>query len=109
MIGVTTARKVALTTQIPELELVLLSCVSLFSALLAGAGMSRHGVRHIVRGSIFAAAVTLTVDTILDLDSPRGGLIRLDAADRVLEELRGSLQPAQTASEKRRAGGWPAL
>ncbi len=109
MIGVTTARKVALTTQIPELELVLLSCVSLFSALLAGAGMSRHGVRHIVRGSIFAAAVTLTVDTIIDLDSPRGGLIRLDAADRVLEELRGSLQPAQPASEKRRAGGWPAL
>ena len=75
MIDVTTERKVALTMQIPELVLVLLSGVSLFGALLAGAGMSRHGVRHIVRGSIFAAAVTLTVDTILDLDSPRGGLI----------------------------------
>jgi len=94
MIDVTTERKVALSTQIPELVLVLLFGVSLFSALLAGTGMSRYGVRHIVHGSIFAAAVTLTVYTILDLDSPRGGLIRLDAADRVLEELRGSIQPA---------------
>jgi hypothetical protein len=46
-----------------------------------------------VHGSIFAAAVTLTVYTILDLDSPRGGLIRLDAADRVLEQLRSSIDP----------------
>ena len=93
MIDVTTERKVVLSTHIPELVLVLLFGVSLFSALLAGAGASRHGIRHIVHGSIFAAAVTLTVYTILDLDSPRGGLIRLDAADRVLEQLRSSIDP----------------
>lgn len=91
MIDVTTERKVALSTQIPGLVLVTLFGVSLFSALLAGAGMSRHGLRHLVHGGIYAAAVTLTVYTILDLDSPRGGLIRLDAADRVLEQLRGSM------------------
>lgn len=91
MIDVTTERKVFLSTHIPELVLVLLFGVSLFSALLAGAGMSRHGIRHIVHGSIFAASVTLTVYTILDLDSRRGGLIRLDAADRALEQLRGSI------------------
>ncbi len=93
MIDVTRERKVALSTQIPELVLVMLFGVSLFSALLAGAGMSRHGVRHLVHGGIYAAAVTLTIYTILDLDSPRGGLIRLDAADRVLAQLRGSMEP----------------
>ena len=93
MIDVTRERKVALSTQIPELVLVMLFGVSLFSALLAGAGMSRHGVRHLVHGVIYAAAVTLTIYTILDLDSPRGGLIRLDAADRVLAQLRGSMEP----------------
>jgi hypothetical protein len=91
MIDVTTARRVAITAAIPELVLALLFGVSLFSALLAGAGMARHGLRHLVHGSIFAAAVTLTIYTILDLDSPRGGLIRLDAADRFLEQLRTSI------------------
>lgn len=91
MIDVTAKRKVALGTRMPDLVLVLLFGVSLFSALLAGAGMSRNGLRHLVHGSIFAAAVTLTVYTILDLDSPRSGFIRLDVADKVLEQLLGSI------------------
>ena len=91
MIDVTTQRKVALSTHIPELVLVLLVGVSLFSALLAGANMSKGGIRHILHGGIFAAAVALTVYTILDLDNPRGGLVRLDAADRVLSQLRSSI------------------
>ena len=91
MIDVTTQRKVALSTHIPELVLVLLVGVSLFSALLAGANMSKGGIRHILHGGIFAAGVALTVYTILDLDNPRGGLVRLDAADRVLAQLRSSI------------------
>lgn len=89
--------------------LVQLIAVSLFCALLAGTGMSRHGFCYIVHGSIFAAAVTLTGYASLDLDSPRSGLIRLDAADRVLDALRAWIQPAWPAPEKRRAGAWPAL
>lgn len=88
---------------------VQLVVVWLFCALLAGTGMSRPGFCHIVHGSIFAAAVMFTVYAVRDLDSPRGGLIRLDAADRVLDALRVSLQPAWPAPEKRRAGAGPAL
>lgn len=94
MIDVSTEREVAFTTQIPERAPMQLIAVSLFCALLAGTGMSRHGVRHIVHGSISAAAVALTVYIILDLDSLRGGLIRRDAAESVLDALRGSIQPA---------------
>jgi hypothetical protein len=64
---------------------------------------------YIVHRSIFAAAVTLTGYASLDLDSPRSGLIRLDAADRVLDALRAWIQPAWPAPEKRRAGAGPAL
>ena len=32
-----------------------------------------------------AAAISITVYTVLDLDNPRVGLIRVDAADRVLQ------------------------
>ncbi len=91
MIDITAERKVALGVHIPILVLILLFGVSLFSALLAGAGMSRHGARHIVHGAIFAAAVSLTIYTILDLDNPRGGFIRLEAADRLLEDLKTSI------------------
>jgi hypothetical protein len=91
MIDITAERRVALGVHIPELVLVLLFGVSLFSALLAGAGMSRHGMRHLIHGAIFAAAVSLTIYTILDLDNPRSGFIRLEGADRVLQELKSSI------------------
>jgi hypothetical protein len=92
MINVTRERKVALSTQMPELVLVMLFGVSLFSALIAGEGMSRHGPRHLVHGGIHAAAVTTMIYTVFDLNSPRGGLIRLGAAGRVLAQLRGSME-----------------
>lgn len=91
MIDVTTERKVALGTHIPGLVLFLLFGVSLFSALLAGAGMSKHGARHLVHGGIFAIAVSLTIYTIMDLDNPRGGLIRLEAAEKILTDLHKSI------------------
>lgn len=39
---------------------------------------------------LFAAAVSITVYTVLDLDDPRLGLIRLDAAEKVLHQLHDS-------------------
>ncbi|SUS03316.1 conserved membrane hypothetical protein [uncultured Defluviicoccus sp.] len=91
MIDVTTKRKVALDTHIPGLVLFLLICVSLCSALVAGAATSKNRDRQPIHAALFAGAVALTVYTILDLDNPRGGLIRLDAADRVLTSLRDAV------------------
>jgi hypothetical protein len=77
-----------------------LLCLALFAGMLVllEAGFrfglryqTRSRARHLLHGSVFAAAVSLTVYTILDLDNPSAGLIRLDAADRVLEELRDSI------------------
>jgi hypothetical protein len=40
----------------------------------------------------FALVISLTVYVILDLEYPRIGLIRLDAADAALLELRDSIR-----------------
>jgi hypothetical protein len=91
MFEVATERRVALALHLPGLILYLLIAVSLLGALLAGNGMARSGTRHVLHAAIFAAAVSLTIYAILDLDHPRAGFIRLDGADRILEELRDSI------------------
>ena len=41
---------------------------------------------------IFAAILAITVFVIFDLEYPRLGLIRIDAADQVLVEVRQSMK-----------------
>lgn len=91
MIDVTTSRAVMANTRMPWLILALLISVSLLSAFLAGVGMAERG-RSWLHLFLYAAAVTITIYTVLDLDNPRAGLIRLDAADQVLKDLRDSVR-----------------
>jgi len=91
MIGVTTARAVALQTELPILILVLLLGVASLTSLLAGYGMAKSGRRHVFHGVIYAAAVSLTIYVVLDLDNPRRGLIRLDAAEQALRQLQRAI------------------
>jgi hypothetical protein len=91
MFDIATERKVLLGVHTPQLILGLLMAVSLLSALLAGNGMARPGKRHTWHGAIFAAAVSLTIYAILDLDHPRAGVIRLDSADKAFRDLQTSL------------------
>jgi hypothetical protein len=91
MIDITTSRKVASSTRIPGLILALLVSVALLSALLAGFGMAETG-RCWLHALLYAVAVTITIYTVLDLDNPRAGLIRLDAADKALTELLQSIR-----------------
>jgi len=91
MIDITTTRKVAAGTRIPGLILALLVSVALLSALLAGFGMAETG-RSWLHMMLYAVAVTITIYAVLDLDNPRAGLIRLDAADKALTELLQSIR-----------------
>jgi hypothetical protein len=78
-------------THTPRLILALLLGVALLSALVAGDAIARRGWRILLHGAAYAAVVAVTVYVILDLDSPRTGLIRVDQADAVLEGLQGRL------------------
>ncbi len=92
MIDITTARTVALRTRLPTLILVLLIAVAILSALMGGYAMAERGKRSPLHITLYSVAVTVTIYAVLDLDNPRFGLIRLDAAERVLRELHDSIR-----------------
>ena len=92
MIDVTTARTIAMHTQLPLLIFVLLAGVALISGLLAGYAMSKREKRSLLHMVLYAAVIAVTVYVILDLEYPRFGLIRLDAADKALLQLRKSIR-----------------
>jgi hypothetical protein len=91
MIDITTTRLVATQNHPPRVIYLLLGGLSLVSALLVGYGMSRTKVRSWLHLLIFAATMSITLYVILDLEFPRLGLIRIDAADQVLIDVRKSM------------------
>jgi hypothetical protein len=91
MIDITTTR-VSATMNHPPLVIFLLLCLlSLVGALLVGYDTSSNKKRSWLHIVVFAAIMSLAVYVIVDLEFPRLGLIRVDAADQVLIELRNSM------------------
>jgi hypothetical protein len=73
-----------------------LSAALLFLVMLAFSELGRRvGIARLARDADGlakgAGAASLTVYVIVDLEFPRLGLIRVDAADQVLIDLRGSI------------------
>jgi hypothetical protein len=91
MIDVTTTRKIALDTHLPLLIFVLLISVALLSGLLAGYAMAARQRRSWLHILSYALAIAITIYAVVSLDYPRSGLIRLDAADRAMLQLRDSI------------------
>jgi hypothetical protein len=92
MIDITTTRTMATQMHPPAIIYVMLFGLGLASALLAGYGMASaqaHSWPHML---CFAAAMAVTVYVILDLEYPRFGLIRVDAFDQALVDLRESMR-----------------
>jgi len=92
MIDITTTRVMATRNHPPLVVFLLLGGLSLVGALLVGYGTSPNKDRSWFHTVVFAAILSLTVWVIVDLEYPRLGLIRVDAADQVLLELRESMQ-----------------
>jgi hypothetical protein len=92
MIDVTAARAAALTTRLPSLIRILLIAVALLSALMAGYAMAERKARSWLHMFLYAGAVSITFYTVLDLDNPRSGLIRLDATEAILQQLHNSIR-----------------
>jgi hypothetical protein len=91
MIDITTTRTVAMLTHPPAVVYVLLVGLLLASSLMSGLAMATSPHRHFVRMACFALAMSVGVYVIFDLEFPRLGLIRIDAIDQVLRDLRASM------------------
>ena len=91
MIDITTTRFVALQTHPPMPMYVTLVLLALASSVIAGFGMGDIGKRPWLHTLVFAAALALTVYTIIDLEFPRVGIIRVDRYDQALVDQRNSM------------------
>jgi hypothetical protein len=91
MIDITTTRLVALQTHPPVPIYVTLLLLALASSVIAGFGMGDTGKRQWLHTVVYATALTLTVYTIIDLEFPRAGIIRVDRYDQALVDLRNSM------------------
>lgn len=90
MLDITTTRTAAARSHVPPIVFVLLVVSALLGAALAGHATSGGRERPWFHALAFAAMTSLTVLVIYDLEYPRKGLIRIDATDQVLVELRKS-------------------
>lgn len=92
MIDVTTARAAALKTHPPAIIFAMLAMLALACSLLAGYGMAGGKLRSWIHMLGFSGILTLTFYVILDLEYPRVGLIRIDALDQLLVDVRASMK-----------------
>lgn len=92
MFDITTTRTMAGQIHPPSIIFILLLALGLSCSLLAGYGMAGSKTRSWVHMLGFAAVMSVTVYVILDIEYPRLGLIRVDAIDQVLVDLRKSMR-----------------
>lgn len=92
MFDVTAERSVAFQAHLPPLIFYLLMFIALMSSLLAGYSMAKRKSRSLLHMFLFAACISATIYAVTDLEYPRVGLIRVDAADSALLQLRDSIR-----------------
>lgn len=95
-------RLVAYESHVPGTVMALLLLVSVLAFAFLGYGSALAGARHFRSTAVFALLVTLVVTLVLDIDRPRGGLIRVSQASmqRLAASLaaEAALQPGQQAA-----------
>ena len=92
MIDITTTRAVALQLHPPAIIYWMLGGLALLSALLAGYSMAQSKTHSWLHMFVYAAILALIYYVILDLEFPRLGLIRIDAADELLVSVRQAMK-----------------
>ena len=92
MIDITTMRSMAAQMHPPMIIFAMLFGLALATSLLAGYGMAGAKTRSGLHMVGLAAVMAVAVYVILDMEYPRLGLIRVDAFDQALVELRESMK-----------------
>src|SRR5262249_30494638 len=91
MIDITTTRTMAAQMHPPAVVFAMLFGLALAASLLAGYGMAGSKMRRWFHTLGFAFVTAVAVYVILDMEYPRLGLIRVDAFDQALIDLRESM------------------
>jgi hypothetical protein len=92
MIDITTTRAMALQMHPPRIIYALLFGLGLICSLLAGYRMATGQHRSWLHILGFTIITVIVVYVVLDIEYPRAGLIRLEAADQFLVDLRQGMK-----------------
>jgi hypothetical protein len=92
MIDITTTRAMAAETHPPSFVLWGMAVLVLASALLAGYATAEAATRSRMHILVYSAIFAIAVYLIVDLEFPRVGLIRIDAADHFLVDVRNGMK-----------------
>jgi hypothetical protein len=91
MIDVTDAETIIITTHAPPPLLGLLVVLGFLSSVMAGYALSHNEHRPWLHMLGFGFMIALTIFVIIDLEFPRAGFIRVNRADRVMYDLRETM------------------
>jgi hypothetical protein len=91
MIDITTTRAAAMEMHPPGAIFISLGILVLSGAVLAGYGTASSKRRSLLHVLMFAGIMGMAVYTILDLEYPRVGLIRVDSIDHLLRDQRNTM------------------
>ena len=92
MFNISTKRTMTINMHPPTVIYAMLFGLALIASLMAGYAMARAESRAWFHVIGFAAVVAMVSYVILDIEHPRQGIIRIDALDRALMDLRGTMK-----------------
>jgi hypothetical protein len=97
-IDLTTTRIEMVNRGSPPFVLPTLIALSVTASVLAGYNMAKRTTRSLMHMLAFSGAIAFSVFVIIDLNHPREGLIRIDAADHAMQQLYESMTLASPAT-----------
>jgi len=92
MFDLASTRVARTSTHPPNAIFAMLVALALVSAMLVGFRMAGDDRPSPVHTVVYAAVLSLVIYLVLDLEYPRLGFIRVDAADRALVEVREGMK-----------------
>jgi len=93
MFDVAASRTTGIFMHPPMIIYVMLGMLLLAGSLLAGYGMGVGKIRDWFHALAFVVVMTLAVYVIIDFEFPRVGMIRIHGFEKVLVDLRQSMNP----------------
>jgi hypothetical protein len=91
MFDIATTRVAVTRIHPPVVVYVMIAMLAIVSSVFVGFGSAGSGARSTVHSLAFAVVLAIVLYVIVDLEFPRLGLIRVDSMDRLLVELRESM------------------
>ncbi len=91
MFDITTTREMALRKHPPRIVYLILGALALISSLLAGHAMAGRRQQSLLHLIAYPLIIAVVVNLVINLEHPRLGLVRVNAFDVAIEDVRNQM------------------